>query len=335
MRKGMGFNQGRGYKNLIMKDPYIHSLNAKGVKTQFPERMDFLSVIRGRDMRKDFGTIPTPHKKGLIKELARKVVDGIDYAVEWEREHLPKQKEWVKKEFDKAKEEAQKVKRAGSKAYKTFREEVKKKDVEDVRDELDTDDNGTQDIPMSTLEKANKDILSSLDTVDKNMNEIPDYQEDDLLEMPPTQEITYSNKPIGIPVPFMFSKEAPEPPVPEPTEPIIEPLVVKKDSIFQKAGRFVRKEFELGKDYLKHKQLETRELHELNEKELLDMGVREGKPMIGSMNKYERELFRRVKEKKFVEKRLAEIQTGKEDKQEGGLGFNFDFLNPFSISKKK
>lgn len=33
MRKGLGIGKGRGYYNLAIKDPYIHSLSAKGVKT--------------------------------------------------------------------------------------------------------------------------------------------------------------------------------------------------------------------------------------------------------------------------------------------------------------
>jgi len=35
MRKGLGLNQGKGYYNLVPKDPYIHSLSARGVKTDY------------------------------------------------------------------------------------------------------------------------------------------------------------------------------------------------------------------------------------------------------------------------------------------------------------
>jgi len=33
-RKGLGLNKGMGYYNIVPKDPYIHSLSAKGVKTK-------------------------------------------------------------------------------------------------------------------------------------------------------------------------------------------------------------------------------------------------------------------------------------------------------------
>lgn len=35
-RKGLGYGKGRGYFNLTLRDPVIHSLSAKGVKTYVP-----------------------------------------------------------------------------------------------------------------------------------------------------------------------------------------------------------------------------------------------------------------------------------------------------------
>ena len=32
-RKGLGLGQGKGYKNLVSRDPYVHSLSARGVKS--------------------------------------------------------------------------------------------------------------------------------------------------------------------------------------------------------------------------------------------------------------------------------------------------------------
>jgi hypothetical protein len=53
-RKGLGKGLGRGYKNIVPRDPYVHSLSAKGVKTQDPvlmklaeeEKKHFQSVLR-------------------------------------------------------------------------------------------------------------------------------------------------------------------------------------------------------------------------------------------------------------------------------------------------
>jgi len=33
MRRGLGYGRGQGYYNLMMKDPYVHSLSARGIKT--------------------------------------------------------------------------------------------------------------------------------------------------------------------------------------------------------------------------------------------------------------------------------------------------------------
>ena len=120
--------------------------------------------------------MPQFRKKGLIIDLAKKVAKGVKHAIEWEKEHLPKQKQWVKDEFKEAK-----------KQYKAFREEFKKDpdagkspqqvDNEEVRDELDHDEDGTPDISMEELEMANKQIREDLDEIDLDDSGVPDHVE--------------------------------------------------------------------------------------------------------------------------------------------------------------
>jgi hypothetical protein len=383
-RTGYGRGQGMGYKNLVTQDPYIHSLSAKGVKTKKPkksktpnldmmkERKDMFSVLQGKGFRKDFGMIATPQKRGLIRELARKVAEGIEWAKEWEKHHLPSQKAWVKKEFEKAKEEAIKLEKAGAEKLKEWKEDIREKkaerelkkegfepyelqkaqDLNDVRDELDIDNNGTQDISMSELNKANQDILSGLETIDLDNNGVPDHQDDEFtnlstINLPiqpsytePSVEVM-TNKPMTLPIPTMTGEP--------PEEPIIEPLQVedgrtkmgvpfpmmtgkdlepKKDTFLQKTTKFVRKEFELGKGFVKKKQKETRELHQTSDAQLRQLAIQEGASMFG-LNRYEREIIRREKEKKFLAEKIKAVETG----QETGVNL-FGFLNPVATLSK-
>lgn len=230
-RKGYGQGKGKGYKNLIQLDPYIHTLSAKGVKTKksktpnldmMRERTDMMSVLSGKGFRKSFGLLPTPQKKGLIRELAKKVTDGVSWAVEWEKEHLPQQQAWVKKEFEQAKEQAIKLEEAGKKKLEEIKENLqKKKDLDDVRDELDTNNDGVQDIPLSKLQEVNTEIVADLDTIDTDNNGVPDHREEgftniNTIETPELPSYTepsegvLTNKPIA-PIPFMTGEPEPKP----------------------------------------------------------------------------------------------------------------------------
>jgi hypothetical protein len=53
-RKGLGIGLGKGYKNILPMDKYIHSLSAKGIKTRLQEIMSFTkkSVIPDYDVDK-------------------------------------------------------------------------------------------------------------------------------------------------------------------------------------------------------------------------------------------------------------------------------------------
>ena len=324
IRRGLGSRQGQGYKNLVPYDKVIHSLNAKGVHTTLfpkggkhqkqgkqpiPEKKDILSFLSGKGHRNDFGSIPTPQKKGLIRELARKVAQGVDYAIEWEKQHLPQQQEWVKKEYHKAKEELQKVGKSVEEGKKKWQEEHKK-DVDDVRDELDTNDDGIQDIPLYELEDVNKGIVQQLDTIDLDNSGIPDHNEDGFLNMPKQPESTpepqpepvpdidfepmememeiseepiYKNK-VYLPLPVLNPKEDygsllhPEQDIPIPTH---------KESFREKAGKLVKKEFAIAKEkagegigkvktYIKGRQLEKDFIKQMPDSQLRELGVREG-----------------------------------------------------------
>jgi len=166
MRRGLGKGLGTGYFNLVPMDSHIHSLSAKGVKSKIPTQ-----IVSGKNY--DFGMIPTPKKKGFIKEIAKKVVDGVKWAEKWEKEHLPKQKAWVKKEFEKGKD----LYERGADKVKDYFEQ-KKEDMDDVRDELDTNDDGVQDISYGELMNTNLQIQQDLNTIDVDNSGVPDHLED-------------------------------------------------------------------------------------------------------------------------------------------------------------
>jgi len=355
-RKGYGYGRGMGYKNLVPIDSHIHSLSAKGVKS-YP-----------KGVRTNFGLMPTPQKKGLIKEIARKVADGVAWAKEWEKEHLPAQKKWVKKEFEQAKAEAIKLEKLGKQKLKDWKEQMREKkaegelkkegfetydldlqktqDLNDVRDELDTNNDGVQDIPISELNKANKKIVSGLDKIDLNNNNIPDHQEeqftnlstmevpqddfilrnqpepDEPYQEPPVEPMEVDKTKLGVPFPFMTGKDL-EPPKPP------------QKTFFQKAGEFAQTNIEKGKQYVKKRQAETRELHEIPDAKLKQLAVQEGASAFGGLNKFEKELFRREKEKRFIEKKLKDVREGKTSSSNEGLGGMFGFLNPVSTLSNK
>lgn len=222
-RRTFGTGRGQGYLNLVPMDSLIHSLNAKGIQTTGtlyakgkkvnypPERKDIISVMRGKGFRKDFGTIPTPPKKGAIRDIARKVHEGVDWAIQWEKEHLPKQKEWVKKEFAQAKQLAKKgidfIKEEAKhiKDAKEKRQHQKEVDMVDVRHELDTNDDGVQDISINELKEVNKQIHKDLQKIDLDVNGIPDHIEDNFHI---DTEFKEHKKGAGFPLPtYTFTSE--------------------------------------------------------------------------------------------------------------------------------
>lgn len=46
-RKGLGRGLGKGYKNIVPRDPYIHGLSAKGIKTWNKDKTDDYGFIKG------------------------------------------------------------------------------------------------------------------------------------------------------------------------------------------------------------------------------------------------------------------------------------------------
>jgi hypothetical protein len=68
-RRGLGKGLGCGYKNLVYKDPYIHGLSAKGVKT-----MPYLrKVYRFEGMNPDY---LSDELKGVVLEVQKKKEHG-------------------------------------------------------------------------------------------------------------------------------------------------------------------------------------------------------------------------------------------------------------------
>lgn len=357
-RRKLGTGKGQGYLNLIPIDSYIHGLNAKGVQTngnlyakkkepKYPKvDTSFGAYIKGTTFRKDFGNIETPQKRGLIREIAKKVTEGVDWAVHWEKEHLPKQKEWVKKEFNTAKEqfkkagkfikkEAEEIKE-GIEEAKTEREfkkrglEVyeleKKKDIDDVRDELDTDDDGDQDISMQELKEANRQIKKDLESIDLNKDSIPDHRQKSPLEID-EEFIAQDEERLNFPFPTLNPKE----------------------TFTKRAGRFIKKEagivkekagelVEKGKSYVREKQLEQDFIRQMPDSQVKELAVRTPSGFFGGMNIYEKEIIRRTKKRLELENELIKARKQQEtDIKQGKTGFGdaFGFLNPFATLTKK
>jgi hypothetical protein len=293
MRRGLGKGLGRGYKNIVPYDPHVHSLSAKGIKSK---SKPFLT----KQNTYDFGTFPTDKKRGLIRELARKVVDGVGYAIEWEKEHLPKQKAWVKKEFEKAKKQFKKGKTA------------REIDAEDVRDELDTDDDGDQDIPVSELDKVNYSIQQDLQTIDVDESGVADYIEDGFME------IKDEKQELDFPLPVLNPKE----------------------TFGGKVKKKLRTGYETAQHYVQERQKTAQELslemQKMSDAQLEEKAVRMPKGFFGG-NAYEKELLRRQKvREKIKHERLTTRQKAKQDVKAGkGAGIDVSFLNPLSAFKKK
>ena len=303
-RRGYGTGKGQGYKNLMQIDPFIHSLNAKGIKSKKLLPQNFKKGY-------DFGNTATPQKKGLIRELARKVHEGVDWAIQWEKEHLPKQKEWVKKEFEQAKELAKR----GVDKVKDYAEQ-KKEDLDDVRDELDINDDGVQDLDMSDLEIANQEITQGLNQIDLDNSGVPDHIEDGTFDMPEPP------RPSGAGFPF---------PTTDPKRDF-----EKKEGVFKKGARFVGSTFkkakEEGRQIIEKKRLEKDIIRHMTDPELRTKAIELGKPTFGKYNAFEREIIRREQEKARLRMITEQAKAGQ---IKGTSPINLGFLNPLGQTKPK
>jgi len=64
-RRGMGKGRGRGYYNMVTRDPYVHSMSAKGQK----QRDLMRAVIRFEDLNPDY---PSSQMLGIASEIDQK-----------------------------------------------------------------------------------------------------------------------------------------------------------------------------------------------------------------------------------------------------------------------
>lgn len=286
-RKGLGKGQGKGYKNLVSNDPLVHSMSARGMtQKQVLKRMD-----------NDFGFVPTEEKKGFIKELARKAVDGVKWAVEWEKEHLPDQLQWVKDEFNEAKTKI----KAGIDDIKGKTQ--KQIDAEDVRDELDHDEDGVADIDISELEDVNEGISYELQDIDLNQNDIPDAQEDGTFN-------------LGIVPPLFPPSGEPElTNVPESMAKNIIPLDDEKECEKPKGkvSNFIKNVRSNVSDYLETQRLESERIKGLSDKELKKLALQEGQTLFGN-NRYENEIVARTKERVRLQELVKKAKKDVKDK---------------------
>ena len=315
-RKGVGLGLGQGFKNMIPQDPYTHSLSAKGIKSTYN-----IKKISVPEQVPKFGIIPTAKKKGLIKEIARKVNEGVHWAVEWEKKHLPSQKKWVKKEYELAKDLA----RRGVDKVKDKVEQVKE-DMDDVRDEMDTDDDGTQDISLEEFNQVNQEIKQDLNKIDLDNSGVPDYAEDGA-EVKPSFFPTLKTEPVEV--------EAEE----EEREPslLMPELKPKGDGFLKKIYQTEQKVQTRVMTAVDKAREEKRQILAMTDAVLRERAVRETSGAIFGLgkNKYERELYRRTQKRLLISDELAKTKAKKkkeikEGKGKGGLGVDVSFLNPFS-----
>ena len=294
MRKGLGAGLGMGYKNIAPLDSHIHSLSAKGVRSA--------STLYAEN-KLTFGIIPTQEKEGLIREIARKSYDGVSWAVQWEREHLPSQRRWVKKEYERAKEQLQKG------------VDYLKKDKDDVRDELDTDDDGDQDIQLEELHDVNTVIRSDLEGIDIDSNNVPDYvEEDELYQIP--DKVEYDEQLITFPMPTLNPKDS---------------FGSKfKKGVQKGVGAVVQKE----REFVAHRKEDREMLNKLSDKQLEEFAVRNPAGIFGG-NKYEKELVRRQTKRVQIKQKVAQTTQDAKSGKSTGAGFDLGFLNPLSTSSPK
>jgi len=293
-RRGIGKGMGQGFKNLMPQDPMTHSLSARGIKSTYN-----IKKIDVPEKVPNFGLIPTAKKRGLIREIARKVNEGVHWAIEWEKRHLPQQKAWVKKEYEQAKDLAKR-------GYDKVKDKVeqKKEDMDDVRDELDTDDDGTQDIPIEEFNDTGVEIRQQLDTIDLDNSGVPDY-----VEEPVQVEVK--------PEPTLFPEVKP-----------------KGDGVLQKILKTEQKvQKRIVTAYETAKEEKARVLA-MSDAQLRERAVREPSGFFGvGKNKYDRELLRRAKKRIIVADELKKTRAKQRQdikEKKSGTGFDVSFLNPFS-----
>jgi len=90
-RRGMGKGLGTGYKNLVMADPYVHSLSAKGVKSY--TKLNARTVVEKFKVYK-FDELPTETQEKLLDKYREVNVEDT-----W----------WADSDIDYLKEEASKL----------------------------------------------------------------------------------------------------------------------------------------------------------------------------------------------------------------------------------
>jgi len=78
VRRGLGKGRGKGYKNIMGKDPVVHSQSAKGMKQPQrvrhipePKKPKFIPFIKMIEEVKEY-----------VNEIAKKI-DNSDFVVEW------------------------------------------------------------------------------------------------------------------------------------------------------------------------------------------------------------------------------------------------------------
>jgi len=84
MRRGLGVGLGKGYKNLVPRDPFVHGLSAKGVKTvNIPRYISTQKTINAKPRKKVIGfpTVSILDEDSFNKLFARDYSEGeIGYA---------------------------------------------------------------------------------------------------------------------------------------------------------------------------------------------------------------------------------------------------------------
>lgn len=100
-RKGLGKGLGKGYKNLVLKDPVVHSLSARGIKSynQIPTLMakKTLPPKRIRDFVADHDFVVSPEDVMELEKASGSEVEDLD---DYYSDYIGKREGWHKIEME-------------------------------------------------------------------------------------------------------------------------------------------------------------------------------------------------------------------------------------------
>lgn len=282
-RKGIGKGKGMGFKNLIPKDPYTHSMNARGVKSlqrpvhlyaegevqEVDEMLEELQEQIDEEPQESSGFFPAPTPDILINESGEGDVhlhmNGDDTPFAPTPDVL-------------------------------------------MNSNLEADPDIVEEYEREELaqETGVAGFFPELEYVD--VDRVPEKDEPTLLpSLTFEAEVSVDKSDDDTSVPL----------VPLPTV-----LIPEEETFAQKVGKGIKDVGQRGIQIVKEKRshmiAQKQELHSLTDNELRTMAIREGSSFFGGGNRYEKELLRRETKNKELKDRIKDIRTKKVEKTDSG-----------------